>query len=166
MGIFTSNKIKEPNAEECEHIIGVALSNRKSLIKFSEVADKNIYAGIVIGQAFAVNIVALDDEFDALTLFYCWKILNAFGATENSFIKGASLVFDNFDISREISNLYGARIKDYDNLTDSEIGEKLLANIAQIYSGAVEKNDTKILANQLKQFQLMLKKNIINELSA
>ena len=166
MSIFTRNKIKEPNVEECEHITGVALSLRKSLISFSMIAEKNIYAGIVIGQAFDIDIEALDDEFDALTLSYCWKILNAVGATESSFIKGASLVFDNFDISPEIRQQYGARFKDYDNLTDSEIGEKLLANIAQIYSGVVEKNDPKILANQLKQFSSVLRKNILNELSA
>lgn len=166
MGIFTSNKVNEPDAEECEHIIGVVLSNRKSLIMFSEIAKKNIYAGIVIGQAFALDMEALDDEFDALALFYCWKVLGTLGATESSFIKGASSVFENFDINSDLRKLYGTRMKDYDNLTDSMLGEKLLTNIAQIYSGSLEKNDPKILASQLRQLHATLKKNIFNELSA
>lgn len=166
MELFKKHLPSNIDADECEHIIGIVLSNRKSLISFSQIAADNIDAGIVIGQAFATNVTALDDEFDALALFYCWKFLISIGATENSFIEGASLVFDNFDIDEEMRKLYSARLEDYSGRTDFEIGTKLLGNIASIYSGQPEDKKPQLFAKQLADFNKLLRKNIHNELSA
>ncbi len=166
MGLFKKPLPANIDADECEHIVGIVLSNRESLISFSQISADNIYAGIVIGQAFAANVTALDDEFDALALSYCWKVLDSIGATESSFIVGASLVFDNFNINEEMRNLYSARLEDYAGRTDLEIGTKLLGNIAPIYSGSSENKKPEILARQLADFSKLLRKNIINELSA
>lgn len=166
MALFKKSLPPEIGADECEHILGILLSDRKQFINFSGIAQSNIYAGIVIGQAFTTDITKLDDEFDALAIFYAWKVLNEFNASEDQFMRGASAVFDNFNITKAMRTLYSRRIDQYSNLSTSDLGEALLNNIATIYRGKLEKNDPKILAHQLADFHKLLQVNIKRELAA
>lgn len=165
MGLFKKSLPAEITTEECEHILGVLLTDRKQFINFSGIAQGNIYAGIVIGQAFNANIEKLDDEFDALAIFYVWKVLDELGANENQFAHGATAVFNNFEIDNELRKLYSKRMKEYSNLNTADVGIKLLKNIATIYKGEPERNDPKILAEQLSKFHKLLMINIKRELS-
>lgn len=166
MGLFKNSLPAQINADECEHILGILLTDRKRFINFSGIAEGNIYAGLVIGQAFNANIERLDDEFDALAISYVWKVLSELGANEDQFAQGATAVFDNFEISDELRKLYGTRVKEYSDLDTSEVGVNLLVNIAGIYNGKLEKNDPRVLSEQLDKFHKLLEVNIKRELTA
>jgi hypothetical protein len=151
---------------ECEHVIGTLLTHRNELINYGQISKENIYAGMVIGRAFVGDPDRLNDEFDALTMYYVWNTLHGLGVNENTFTKAAILVFDNFDITPEVRDYYGKRIGEYDGLSDLQVGIRLLNNVALIYAGNVEKNEPKILGKQLSEFKKRIEHIINKELSA
>ncbi len=78
------------------NMLGYLLQNRPRIVSYADIAEDNIFAGSVIGQAFAKDKERLDDEFNALAVFFAYKTYVGCGVPKESIDRAMQDLFDEF----------------------------------------------------------------------
>lgn len=157
------SRFKEPSTTDMINMLGYILQNRPKIISYADLAEDNIFAGSVIGRAFAEDRQRLDDEFNALAAFFACKAYMKFGASKEGVDRAMQNLFDEFladDVfaSRrerdEILNQLFARTTQYLQKREGvELALAVMRNIAVKPMTRHEENAADQLAKRLRSYE-------------